>query len=326
MNILGIETSCDETALAIYSEENGLVANSVHSQVDLFKEYGGVVPEIAARDHSLKIIPLLENLLNESGEKLKNIDFISYTAGPGLIGSLLIGDTVAKTLSKLLDVDLIPINHLEGHILAPCMEYSELKPPYICLLVSGGHTQIIVCESFGTYKVIGETIDDACGEAFDKGAKKMNLNYPGGPEIEKLAKNGNKSLINFPRPMINDNSFNFSFSGLKTALINCVNKDMYNFEDIAASYQEAIVDTLIAKFDKALNEFSVNSGIICGGVAANKRLREKLDRLDKNIIYPSMKYCTDNADMIAFLAQHKIENNKINFDKNFSAYSRGMIV
>ena len=326
MNILGIETSCDETALAIYSEENGLVANSVHSQVDLFKEYGGVVPEIAARDHSLKIIPLLENLLNESGEKLKNINFISYTAGPGLIGSLLIGDAVAKTLSKLLDVDLIPINHLEGHILAPCMEYSELKPPYICLLVSGGHTQIIVCESFGTYKVIGETIDDACGEAFDKGAKKMNLNYPGGPEIEKLAKNGNKSLINFPRPMINDNSFNFSFSGLKTALINCVNKDMYNFEDIAASYQEAIVDTLIAKFDKALNEFSVNSGIICGGVAANKRLREKLDSLDKNIIYPSMKYCTDNADMIAFLAQHKIENNKINFDKNFSAYSRGMIV
>ena len=176
------------------------------------------------------------------------------------------------------------------------------------------------------YELLGETLDDACGEAFDKGAKKMNLNYPGGPEIEKLAKNGNKSLINFPRPMINDNSFNFSFSGLKTALINCVNKDMYNFEDIAASYQEAIVDTLIAKFDKALNEFSVNSGIICGGVAANKRLREKLDRLEKNIIYPSMKYCTDNADMIAFLAQHKIENNKINFDKNFSAYSRGMIV
>ena len=168
MNILGIETSCDETALAIYSEENGLVANSVHSQVDLFKEYGGVVPEIAARDHSLKIIPLLENLLKESGEKLKNINFISYTAGPGLIGSLLIGDAVAKTLSKLLDVDLIPINHLEGHILAPCMEYSELKPPYICLLVSGGHTQIIVCESFGTYKVIGETIDDACGEALIK--------------------------------------------------------------------------------------------------------------------------------------------------------------
>ena len=217
-------------------------------------------------------------------------------------------------------------SYLDFYLNSVFIEHAELEAPFINLLVSGGHTQLWLVRNMFEYELLGETLDDACGEAFDKGAKKMNLNYPGGPEIEKLAKNGNKSLINFPRPMINDNSFNFSFSGLKTALINCVNKDMYNFEDIAASYQEAIVDTLIAKFDKALNEFSVNSGIICGGVAANKRLREKLDRLDKNIIYPSMKYCTDNADMIAFLAQHKIENNKINFDKNFSAYSRGMIV
>ena len=224
MNILGIETSCDETALAIYSEENGLLANSVHSQVDLFKEYGGVVPEIAARDHSLKIIPLLENLLNESGEKLKNINFISYTAGTGLIGSLLIGDTVAKTLSKLLDVDLIPINHLEGHILAPCMEYSELKPPYICLLVSGGHTQIIVCENFGKYKVIGETIDDACGEAFDKVAKLMHLGYPGGPVIEQKALDGDPKKYAFPRPMLHSGTLDMSFSGLKTAVLYEVQK------------------------------------------------------------------------------------------------------
>ena len=252
MNILGIETSCDETALAIYSEENGLIANSVHSQVDLFKEYGGVVPEIAARDHSLKIIPLLENLLNESGENLKNINFISYTAGPGLIGSLLIGDTVAKTLSKLLDVDLIPINHLEGHILAPCMEYSELKPPYICLLVSGGHTQIIVCENFGKYKVIGETIDDACGEAFDKVGKLLGLEYPGGPKVSKLAENGDSKRFNFPRALKSENNLDFSFSGLKTSVLYQLEElQVSDYPDVAASFQEAVIDILAFKLFKA---------------------------------------------------------------------------
>ena len=266
MNILGIETSCDETALAIYSEENGLIANSVHSQVDLFKEYGGVVPEIAARDHSLKIIPLLENLLNESGENLKNINFISYTAGPGLIGSLLIGDTVAKTLSKLLDVDLIPINHLEGHILAPCMEYSELKPPYICLLVSGGHTQIIVCESFGTYKVIGETIDDACGEAFDKVGKLLGLEYPGGPKVSKLAENGDSKRFNFPRALKSEDNLDFSFSGLKTSVLYQLEElQVSDYPDVAASFQEAVIDILAFKLFKASKQTGIKK-IICSGV------------------------------------------------------------
>ena len=273
MNILGIETSCDETALAIYSEENGLVANSVHSQVDLFKEYGGVVPEIAARDHSLKIIPLLENLLNESGEKLKNINFISYTAGPGLIGSLLIGDAVAKTLSKLLDVDLIPINHLEGHILAPCMEYSELKPPYICLLVSGGHTQIIVCESFGTYKVIGETIDDACGEAFDKVGKLLGLEYPGGPKVSKLAENGDSKRFNFPRALKSEDNLDFSFSGLKTSVLYQLEElQVSDYPDVAASFQEAVIDILAFKLFKASKQTGIKKLFALGVLLQTKTL------------------------------------------------------
>ncbi|URQ64140.1 tRNA (adenosine(37)-N6)-threonylcarbamoyltransferase complex transferase subunit TsaD [SAR86 cluster bacterium] len=305
MNILGIETSCDETALAIYSEENGLVANSVHSQVDLFKEYGGVVPEIAARDHSLKIIPLLENLLNESGEKLKNINFISYTAGPGLIGSLLIGDTVAKTLSKLLDVGLIPINHLEGHILAPCMEYSELKPPYICLLVSGGHTQIIVCESFGTYKVIGETIDDACGEAFDKVGKLLGLEYPGGPKVSKLAENGDSKRFNFPRALKSEDNLDFSFSGLKTSVLYQLEElQVSDYPDVAASFQEAVIDILAFKLFKASKKTGIKKIICSGGVAANKNLRQVLKQIADEegieVFYPKFEYCTDNAAMIAY--------------------------
>ena len=305
MNILGIETSCDETALAIYSEENGLIANSVHSQVDLFKEYGGVVPEIAARDHSLKIIPLLENLLNESGEKLKDINFISYTAGPGLIGSLLIGDTVAKTLSKLLDVDLIPINHLEGHILAPCMEYSELKPPYICLLVSGGHTQIIVCESFGTYKVIGETIDDACGEAFDKVGKLLGLEYPGGPKVSKLAENGDSKRFNFPRALKYENNLDFSFSGLKTSVLYQLEElQVSDYPDVAASFQEAVIDILAFKLFKASKQTGIKKIICSGGVAANKNLRKVLKQIADEegieVFYPKLEYCTDNAAMIAY--------------------------
>jgi len=242
------------------------------------------------------------------------------------MGSLLSGISFAKGISQALNIPIIPINHLEAHLNSVFIEHAELEAPFINLLVSGGHTQLWLVKNMFEYELLGETLDDACGEAFDKGAKKMNLNYPGGPEIEKLAKNGDMNLINFPRPMINDNTFNFSFSGLKTALINCVNENKYSYKDIAASYQEAIVDTLIGKFEKAMNQYSANSGIICGGVAANKRLREKLDKIEQKIIYPSMKYCTDNADMIAFLALHKVKNNKIDFDKDFSAYSRGMIV
>jgi len=321
--ILGIETSCDETGVAICSGFK--ILSSYTKTQSIHQKYGGVVPEIASREHEKYLPNITNKVLNDANMRFKDIEAIAVTNGPGLMGSLLSGISFAKGLAQALDIPIIPINHLEAHLNSVFIDHSELEAPFINLLVSGGHTQLWLVKSMFNYELLGETLDDACGEAFDKGAKKMNLNYPGGPEIENLAKKGNRDLINFPRPMINDNSFNFSFSGLKTSLINCVNEDNYNFQDIAASYQEAIVDTLINKFIKAMDKFSVDSGIICGGVAANKRLRKKLSELDKKIIYPSMKYCTDNADMIAFLAEHKINNKKINFDNDFSAYSRGMI-
>lgn len=324
MIILGIETSCDETGVAICSDFK--ILSSYTKTQSIHQQFGGVVPEIASREHEKYLPRITKKVLKDANIKFKDIDAIAVTNGPGLMGSLLSGISFAKGVSYGLDVPIIPINHLEAHLNSVFIEHEELEPPFINLLVSGGHTQLWLVKNMFDYELLGETLDDACGEAFDKGAKKLNLNYPGGPEIERLATSGDKNLINFPRPMIHDNSFNFSFSGLKTSLINCVNKDKYNFDDIAASYQEAIVDTLIAKFEKAMNQYSVKSGIICGGVAANKRLREKLDNLDKNIIYPSMKYCTDNADMIAYLAEHKFKKNKVDLSKDFSAYSRGMVL
>ena len=324
MIILGIETSCDETGVAICSDFK--ILSSYTKTQSIHQQFGGVVPEIASREHEKYLPRITKKVLKDANIKFKDIDAIAVTNGPGLMGSLLSGISFAKGISYGLDVPIIPINHLEAHLNSVFIEHEELEPPFINLLVSGGHTQLWLVKNMFEYELLGETLDDACGEAFDKGAKKLNLNYPGGPEIERLATSGDKNLINFPRPMIHDNSFNFSFSGLKTSLINCVNKDKYNFDDIAASYQEAIVDTLIAKFEKAMNQYSVKSGIICGGVAANKRLREKLDNLDKNIIYPSMKYCTDNADMIAYLAEHKLKKNKVDLSKDFSAYSRGMVL
>jgi N6-L-threonylcarbamoyladenine synthase len=322
--ILGIETSCDETGVAICSDFK--ILSSYTKTQSIHQQFGGVVPEIASREHEKYLPRITKKVLKDANIKFKDIDAIAVTNGPGLMGSLLSGISFAKGISYGLDVPIIPINHLEAHLNSVFIEHEELEAPFINLLVSGGHTQLWLVKNMFEYELLGETLDDACGEAFDKGAKKLNLNYPGGPEIERLATSGDKNLINFPRPMIHDNSFNFSFSGLKTSLINCVNKDKYNFDDIAASYQEAIVDTLIAKFEKAMNQYSVKSGIICGGVAANKRLREKLDNLDKNIIYPSMKYCTDNADMIAYLAEHKFKKNKVDLSKDFSAYSRGMVL
>jgi len=322
--ILGIETSCDETGVALCSDFK--ILSSFTKTQSIHQQYGGVVPEIASREHEKYLPSITKKVLEDANKSFEDIDAIAVTNGPGLMGSLLSGISFAKGISQALNIPIIPINHLEAHLNSVFIEHAELEAPFINLLVSGGHTQLWLVKNMFEYELLGETLDDACGEAFDKGAKKMNLNYPGGPEIEKLAKNGDMNLINFPRPMINDNTFNFSFSGLKTALINCVNENKYSYKDIAASYQEAIVDTLISKFEKAMNQYSASSGIICGGVAANKRLRDKLDKLDKKIIYPSMKYCTDNADMIAFLALHKVNNNKIDFDKDFSAYSRGMVL
>ena len=326
MIILGIETSCDETGVAIC--DNYKILASYNKTQYIHKKYGGVVPEIASREHEKFLPQIAKRVLKESKLNYSDLDAIAVTNGPGLMGSLLSGVSFAKGLSQALNIPIIPINHLEAHLHSVFIEFGDLiEPPFINLLVSGGHTQLWMVQSNSKYSLLGETLDDACGEAFDKGAKTLGLNYPGGPEIEKLSKGGDHKLIDFPRPMIHDKSYNFSFSGLKTALINYIKKnDKYSPNDIAASYQEAIVDTLVIKLNKAMDNFKIDTGIICGGVAANKRLREKLEQLDKKILFPSLKYCTDNADMIAFLGEKKMNTKSVKTGIDFSAYSRGIVL
>ena len=324
MIVLGIETSCDETGVAIC--DNSTIISSYTKTQSIHTKFGGVVPEIASREHEKFLPKITEKVLKDSNLQYSDLEAIAVTSGPGLMGSLLSGISFAKGMSQGLNIPIIPINHLEAHLNSAFIEFETLDPPFINLLVSGGHTQIWLVKDLFQYTLLGETLDDACGEAFDKGAKTLGLNYPGGPEIERLATKGDKRLINFPRPIINDGTYNFSFSGLKTSLINCVNKNKYNLDDVAASYQEAIVDCLVGKLKNCMDDLNINTSIVCGGVAANQRLREKLSALDKTIIFPSLKYCTDNADMIAFLGEKKIKNNSARIGINFSAYSRGMVV
>ena len=323
MLVLGIESSCDETGLAIYSEQDGLLGHLVNSQVDLFTEYGGVIPEIAARDHSVKIIHILKQLLKKSKLDVNDISLVAYTAGPGLIGSLMIGETVAKTISAILDKELLPINHLEGHILAPALEDSEIKPPYLCLLVSGGHTQIIECKDYGEYQILGETIDDACGEAFDKVGKLLGLEYPGGPKVSKLAENGNPNRFNFPRAMLKDRSLDFSFSGLKTAVLYALEDlNEKDYPDVAASFQEAVIDVLLHKLNWAIEDTGIKTLVCSGGVAANTILRDRLKRMADeralSVSYPSIEFCTDNAAMIAFAGYVRKKYNLRSYNTSFA--------
>ena len=324
MIILGIETSCDETGVAIC--DNSKIISSYTKTQSIHTKFGGVVPEIASREHEKFLPEITEKVLRDAQLDYSQLEAIAVTSGPGLMGSLLSGISFAKGISQGLGIPIVPINHLEAHLNSAFIEFGTLDPPFINLLVSGGHTQIWLVKDLFDYTLLGETLDDACGEAFDKGAKTLGLNYPGGPEIEKLATGGNKKLVDFPRPILNDSTYNFSFSGLKTSLINCVNNSEYDLNDIAASYQEAIVDCLIGKLEKSMDDLNIDTGIVCGGVAANQRLREKLGGINKKIIFPSLKYCTDNADMIAFLAEKKINNNSAKIGINFSAYSRGMVL
>ena len=307
MKTLGIETSCDETAVAVYDSEQGIIGESVFSQIDLHAEYGGVVPELASRDHCNKIIKVFKDATN--GIDLNSIDQIAYTAGPGLLGALLIGESFAKGLSYSLDIPLIPVNHLEGHLVSPSMEFEEIETPYICLLVSGGHTMIVDVKAFGDYEIIGQSVDDAVGEAFDKVGKLLDLPYPGGPHIEKLALQGNSKAYDFPRPMIYSDNLDLSFSGLKTSVLYTV-RDIDNLTDqikadIAASFQQAVIEVLSKKIKKAVEISGRSEVIIAGGVAANKALRSAIKDLENSlgikVFYPSLKYCGDNAAMIAFV-------------------------
>ena len=282
MKTLGIETSCDETAIAIYDSNKGIIGESIYSQMKMHAEYGGVVPELASRDHCLKIIDVLKDALGDY--QLSDIDQIAYTSGPGLLGALLIGESFAQGLSSALQVPLIPINHLEGHLMSPMMEFPEISMPFICLLVSGGHSMIVDVKAKGDYEIIGQSQDEAVGEAFDEVGKLLGLPYPGGPHIEKLALNGNPKAYDFPRPMIHSDNLDMSLSGLKTAVLYTVQKvvEINNHikADIAASFQKAVTDVLIAKIKKTINQTNRSDVIIAGGVAANKYIRKEFKELE----------------------------------------------
>ena len=326
MKTLGIETSCDETAIAIYDSKEGIIGESIYSQIDMHAEYGGVVPELASRDHCVKIVDVLLDALGDLS--IKKIDQIAYTSGPGLLGTLLIGESFAQGLSTALDIPLIPINHLEGHLMSPMMEFPEIKMPFICLLVSGGHTMIVDVIGKGKYEIIGQSEDDAVGEAFDKIAKLLGLPYPGGPHLEKLALEGKSDTFDFPRPMINSDDLNMSLSGLKTSVLYTVQKIPNMTEeiksDIAASFQQAISDVLVAKIKKSIETTGRKEVIIAGGVAANKFLRSEFKKLEEShnikVYYPDLKYCGDNAAMIAFVGS--MMKSSIENDRSSSARAR----
>jgi len=301
MLILGLETSCDETGVALYDTERGLVAEALHSQVDLHAVYGGVVPEIASRDHLRRLLPLIRQVLHEAN--VEKPDAIAYTAGPGLVGALMVGGGMANGLAVAWDCPVIPVHHMEGHLVAPMLEENPPAYPFLALLVSGGHTMLVWAEALGQYHVLGSTLDDAVGEAFDKTAKLLGLGYPGGPALARLAESGDEKAWRFPRPMINREGFDFSFSGLKTAVMLKVREagsvDAVR-ADIAASFQRAVVDTLVARTLKAARHKNAARIIVAGGVGANKLLRSELShQFSGQVFYPRLEFCTDNGAMIA---------------------------
>ena len=312
MRILGIETSCDETGVAIYDEEKGLIANQLHTQIALHADYGGVVPELASRDHIRKLAPLLQAALQEAHLTAKDIDGIAYTSGPGLVGALLVGSTVARSLAYAWNIPAIGVHHMEGHLLAPMLEENPPHFPFVALLVSGGHTQLVRVDGIGRYELLGESIDDAAGEAFDKTAKLLGLDYPGGAALARLALNGTPNRFAFPRPMTDRPGLDFSFSGLKTFAANTLHQVMQeegelteqSKADIAYAFQEAVVDTLAIKCKRALKQTGLKRLVIAGGVSANKQLRQTLaelmQQLGGEVFYPQPQFCTDNGAMIAY--------------------------
>ena len=312
MRILGIETSCDETGVAIYDEEKGLIANQLHTQIALHADYGGVVPELASRDHIRKLAPLLQAALQEANLTAKDIDGVAYTSGPGLVGALLVGSTVARSLAYAWNIPAIGVHHMEGHLLAPMLEENPPDFPFVALLVSGGHTQLVRVDGVGRYELLGESIDDAAGEAFDKTAKLLGLDYPGGAALARLALNGTPNRFAFPRPMTDRPGLDFSFSGLKTFAANTLHQVMQeegelteqSKADIAYAFQEAVVDTLAIKCKRALKQTGLKRLVIAGGVSANKQLRQTLaelmQQLGGEVFYPQPQFCTDNGAMIAY--------------------------
>lgn len=318
MRVLGIETSCDETGVAIYDTERGLLADELYSQIDMHAEYGGVVPELASRDHIRKLLPMVDKALKDANLEPKDLDGIAYTFGPGLVGALLVGATLGRTLGWVWDKPTVGVHHMEGHLLAPMLETNAPEFPFVALLVSGGHTQLVDVQGVGRYTLLGESLDDAAGEAFDKAAKMLGLGYPGGPAVAKAAEQGDRDRFTFPRPMTDRPGLDFSFSGLKTFTLNKIAEetsaagglDEQTRCDIAAAFEEAVVDTMVIKCRRALEDTGLTRLVMAGGVAANTRLREKLGQLcDKRgwqVFYPAPKFCTDNGAMIAYVGAQRL--------------------
>ncbi len=311
MIVLGIETSCDETGVALYDSEKGLLADVLYSQVKMHAEYGGVVPELASRDHVRKLLPLIKEVMQRADLTASQVDAIAYTAGPGLIGALMVGASTGRSLAMAWGVPAIGVHHMEGHLLAPMLEENPPEFPFVALLVSGGHTQLVKVTAIGGYHLLGESLDDAAGEAFDKAAKMLGLDYPGGPLVARLAEQGDRTRFRFPRPMTDRPGLDFSFSGLKTFTLNTIAKhtqdgvlDQQTQADIAAAFEEAVVETLAIKCRRALQETGLKQLIIAGGVSANRRLRERLDAVvtkeKASLFYARPEFCTDNGAMIAY--------------------------
>ena len=328
MKVLGIETSCDETGVAVYDTDNGLLAHTLYSQVKLHAEYGGVVPELASRDHIQKLTPLIQEVIADAGITLADLQGIAYTRGPGLMGALLVGAALGRSLALSLGVPAIGVHHMEGHLLAPMLEDPAPEFPFVALLVSGGHTQLMSVTGVGEYELLGQSLDDAVGEGFDKTAHLLGLGYPGGPELARLAEQGDVSRFDFPRPMTDRQGLDFSFSGLKTFAMNTLKKyvDEDNIKaNIAAAFQQAVVDTLIIKCRRAVDQTGFSSLVVAGGVGANKALRQKLrsemQKKDVRVFFPQPAFCTDNGAMIAYAGALRLLAGQHD-DENFSGKPR----
>jgi N6-L-threonylcarbamoyladenine synthase len=322
MHVLGIETSCDETGVALYDGDRGLLADAIYSQTEIHAEYGGVVPELASRDHVRKLLPLIRQVLDQAGLDRRTIDGVAYTAGPGLIGALLVGAALGRALAWALGVPAIGVHHMEGHLLAPMLEEPAPDFPFIALLVSGGHTQLVEVAGVGRYRLLGESLDDAAGEAFDKTAKILDLPYPGGPALARLAERGDPQRFRFPRPMTDRPGLDFSFSGLKTFTMNALREEMARSTDreqtradIARAFEEAVVDTLAIKCRRAARQTGCPRLVLAGGVSANRRLRERVDRMmaaeGGRSYYPRPIFCTDNGAMIAFAGWQRLRAGEL---------------
>ncbi|MDC8802208.1 tRNA (adenosine(37)-N6)-threonylcarbamoyltransferase complex transferase subunit TsaD [Halomonas pacifica] len=317
MRVLGIETSCDETGVALYDTEHGLLADALFSQVAMHADYGGVVPELASRDHTRKLLPLVDEVLAEANLTRGDLDGIAYTAGPGLAGALMVGAATAHGLALALERPVLGVHHMEGHLLAPMLEDEPPAFPFVALLVSGGHTQLVEVQGIGRYQLLGESVDDAAGEAFDKAAKMLGLDYPGGPRVAKLAEQGDPKRLRFPRPMTDRPGLDFSFSGLKTHTLTTLRAfeaegtlDDQARADIARAFEEAVVDTLVIKCRRALDQTGLKRLVVAGGVSANVRLRERLEhecaKRDARAYYPRGRFCTDNGAMIAYVGAQRL--------------------